>query len=923
MTPAGSISITNAFVVNGSDVALNNLKAGQEISIHADFNTTSLPSNASYEIAYDVNGITLDSSVVTYGAGGSGTSSWYYHLGNFIASPGTNQVIVSIVPQSPGKGAAAGYTTNTFAFSFTAALPAVSDLSYTVSQIRAAYAINSIHDFGTATPDGSGQTIAIVDEYNDPTIFSDLDDFDQAMNLSSNTSPTLYQVYGPASSFLTVYNQNGVNISSQIANSGVGAVPPVDPTEDTEIETTMDVQWAHAIAPGAKIDVVETDGSGPQGDFFKGAATAAHLAKVTVVSMSYIWDESDWSSSNGAGELAYDSSIFATPSGHPGITFLAANGDGGTPGGYPAFSPNVIAVGASQLTMNGDSYGGETAWSFPTPTTLDNGSGTYWQTGSWAAHSGGFSGSYSKAAGGSNSRATWTATLSNADYGWGDGSELSATWAPSPHNATNATYRIYDGTAATGTLLGTVTVDQTRAPVGTPDGNAEFQELGDYYSQTGTLTVVLSAKSANGTVVADAVGVAPAWATAGGQSQYEAEPAYQLGVQTTGKRTTPDVLFNGSDSSGGYCFENGAVGFDYFGTSIATPCWAGLIAIADQGRVAAGLPTLNSPGDPTQALEALYSLPSIDFHQITAGYNGLTPGPGYNEVTGLGSPIANLVVPALVSYGVNDQLAITANAPAQVTAGTPFGLTVALENQDGRVVGDDFTTPVTVTLRAGTGPLLGATTVTASRGIAAFTSLYDNTAGPIILMITAPGFEKADPGPITVVASAASKLVISASATQVHSGIPFAIAVTATDQFNNVAASYRGTIHFTASGTLHVLPANYTFTSGDAGTHKYVNGATLWAPPTVWTIKAFDVGRPSIAGSRFVVVIGSGPAASVATGGLGGAIGDRARSVAAPLARRSKPTVVRVPTAYAIPATASRSRINQAEARRVRVHAGP
>jgi len=84
------------------------------------------------------------------------------------------------------------------------------------------------------------------------------------------------------------------------------------------------------------------------------------------------------------------------------------------------------------------------------------------------------------------------------------------------------------------------------------------------------------------------------------------------------------------------------------GTSLATPCWAGLIAIADQMRVAMGRTTLNGA---SQTLPALYSLPSQDFHDITRGSNGgYTAGKGYDEVTGLGSPVANLLVPALAAY---------------------------------------------------------------------------------------------------------------------------------------------------------------------------------------------------------------------------------------------------------------------------------
>jgi subtilase family serine protease len=90
--------------------------------------------------------------------------------------------------------------------------------------------------------------------------------------------------------------------------------------------------------------------------------------------------------------------------------------------------------------------------------------------------------------------------------------------------------------------------------------------------------------------------------------------------------------------------------FDYSGTSLASPCWAGLIAIANQGRVALGGKTLDGTANPRQTLEALYSLPAHDFHDITSGYNGVFAGTGYDKVTGRGSPVANLLVPDLASY---------------------------------------------------------------------------------------------------------------------------------------------------------------------------------------------------------------------------------------------------------------------------------
>jgi len=132
----------------------------------------------------------------------------------------------------------------------------VAYLSYTVSQIRTAYSINLIPGYGGTTADGSGETIALVDSFNALVIFADLDGFDRAMHLGSNSSPTLYQQYGPASSILTVYNMSGQNITADIADSGNTSkgVPPMDPSGGWEAEETLDVEWAHAIAPGAKIN---------------------------------------------------------------------------------------------------------------------------------------------------------------------------------------------------------------------------------------------------------------------------------------------------------------------------------------------------------------------------------------------------------------------------------------------------------------------------------------------------------------------------------------------------------------------------------------------------------------------------------------------------------------------------------------------
>ncbi len=154
------------------------------------------------------------------------------------------------------------------------------------------------------------------------------------------------------------------------------------------------------------------------------------------------------------------------------------------------------------------------------------------------------------------------------------------------------------------------------------------------------MTVVLNASAANGTVVADAIGVAPGDASGGGTSQFETEPSYQQGVQSSGFRTSPDVSFEADPNTGVLVYDSYnppssssplpdpvLIG----GTSLATPSWAGLIAIANQGRVAGGETTFDSGSNPTQTLQALYSMPASDFNDITSGYNGYTPAPAITK----------------------------------------------------------------------------------------------------------------------------------------------------------------------------------------------------------------------------------------------------------------------------------------------------
>ncbi len=139
---------------------------------------------------------------------------------------------------------------------------------------------------------------------------------------------------------------------------------------------------------------------------------------------------------------------------------------------------------------------------------------------------------------------------------------------------------------------------------------------------------------------------APYDASGGGQSLFENEPSFQFNVQHSGKRQIPDVAFE-ADPNTGVAIYDTFQNIGWFvegGTSFAAPSWAALLAIANQGRVLAHNGTLLN-----QQARLLSALPESDFHEILSGNNGFQAGFGYNLVTGLGSPRANLVVAGLVA----------------------------------------------------------------------------------------------------------------------------------------------------------------------------------------------------------------------------------------------------------------------------------
>jgi subtilase family serine protease len=219
-------------------------------------------------------------------------------------------------------------------------------LSFTPNQIAHAYGFDyaTIYDAGfnpIAQGDGSGQTIAIVIAYDNPYISNDLTAFDNA-----------YGIPAPPS-FQKAYPQGTAAFNSGWAQ-----------------ESALDVEYSHAMAPGANILLVEAR-SNSTADLYGAVDYARRQPGVSVVSMS-------WGGGESSGETSSDR-YFTTPGGHNGVTFVASSGDAGGARSYPAMSPNVVSVGGTNLSLSGTEYGTETAWSSSGGGVSSYESQPYWQ----------------------------------------------------------------------------------------------------------------------------------------------------------------------------------------------------------------------------------------------------------------------------------------------------------------------------------------------------------------------------------------------------------------------------------------------------------------------------------------------------------------------------------------------------------------
>ncbi|MDB5299712.1 MAG: pcp 3 [Phycisphaerales bacterium] len=210
----------------------------------------------------------------------------------------------------------------------------------TPQQVRQAYGFDQVtfSSKGKAIAgNGKGQTIAIVNPFHAPTIAKDLRTFDKTFGITNRD--------GKGDFALSVVTPQGK--------------PKVD--AGWAQETSLDVEWAHAIAPAAHILLIEAK-SDSQADLFKAVDYARKRRGVTVVSMSWGWDMTS------APPASLYGPAIVTPPNHvggfkkgDGVTFVEAGGDNGLATAWPDASVPIVSVGGTTLSLDaGGNYAGET-----------------------------------------------------------------------------------------------------------------------------------------------------------------------------------------------------------------------------------------------------------------------------------------------------------------------------------------------------------------------------------------------------------------------------------------------------------------------------------------------------------------------------------------------------------------------------------
>ena len=201
---------------------------------------------------------------------------------------------------------------------------------FTPTQIRSFYNLPAA---------GGSQIIAIIDAYDDPNALGDFNKFSAQFGLAQETSSSV---------------TSSTNKVFQVIYAG-GVQPATDSTGGWELEESLDIEWAHAMAPNAKIVLVEA-ASNSYVNLFAAVQTATGYTDgngktVNEIAMS-------WSGSEFSSETMFDPDLDVS-----GPTFFGSSGDSGAGANYPSVSPYVVSLGGTTVTTNNSgNFVSEAGW---------------------------------------------------------------------------------------------------------------------------------------------------------------------------------------------------------------------------------------------------------------------------------------------------------------------------------------------------------------------------------------------------------------------------------------------------------------------------------------------------------------------------------------------------------------------------------
>jgi subtilase family serine protease len=230
------------------------------------------------------------------------------------------------------------------------AADAATPSGYGPSDLQSAYGLTA-----AAAANGAGETIAIVDAYNDPNAEADLAKYRSYYGLSACTT---------ANGCFKKVSQTGSTTSLPSSDSGWSE------------EISLDLDMVSAIAPNAKILLVEAK-----------SATMANLGKAVneAVTLGAKFVSNSYGGSESSSDTSYDSSYFN----HPGVAITVSAGDEGYGAEYPAASKYVTSVGGTALSTSSNSRGWtESVWKTSSTEGTGSGCSSYDAKPSWQTDTG-------------------------------------------------------------------------------------------------------------------------------------------------------------------------------------------------------------------------------------------------------------------------------------------------------------------------------------------------------------------------------------------------------------------------------------------------------------------------------------------------------------------------------------------------------